>query len=204
MKSIFAMLFLSAALLAHAADPALLNAAKAAQPAVIESLRAMVAIESGSANVAGLTRMADLLEARLKALGAQTERIKVTRGPGAFMVKATLTGSGRKRLLMIGHMDTVYPEGILASQGYRMDGNKLYGPGIADDKGGLAVILHSLEILKAAGWRDYAQLTVLINPDEEIGSVGPGGLIPKPAPGRDRGPSCRPAPAETVAKGTRF
>src|SRR5260221_1799798 len=101
MKSVLAVLFLLTSCLAHAADPALLNAAKAAQPAVIESLRAMVAIESGSANVPGLTLMADLLEARLKALGAQTERIKVTRVPGAFMAKSTLTGSGRNRVLSI-------------------------------------------------------------------------------------------------------
>src|SRR5258706_2269040 len=81
-----------------------------------------------------------------------------------------------------------------------MDGNKLYGPGIADDKGGLAVILHSIEILKAAGWRDYAQLTVLINPDEEIGSVGSGELIAKLASEHDVVLSCEPTPAKAVFK----
>ncbi|SDD97264.1 hypothetical protein SAMN05216345_12524 [Cupriavidus sp. YR651] len=45
---------------------------------------------------------------------------------------------------------------------------------IADDKGGIAVILHALEILKAKGWSDYAQLTVLLNSDGEAGSVGSG------------------------------
>jgi len=48
-------------------------------------------------------------------------------------------------------MDTVYREGVLKEQPIRQDGNKLFGPGIADDKGGLAVILHSLRILKTAG-----------------------------------------------------
>jgi len=186
--------------LAHAQDAALLAAAKAAQPAVIESLKEMVGIESGSANVAGLVRMADYTENRLKALGAQTERIKVSKGPGAYMVKATFTGTGRKRLMLIGHMDTVYPAGILASQPIKADGNKLYGPGIADDKGGLAVILHSLAILKAAGWRDYATLTVLMNPDEEIGSIGSGETIAALAAEHDVVLSCEPTVSKAIAK----
>ena len=56
--------------------------------------------------------------------------------------------------LLIGHMDTVYQKGILAAQPWRVDGNRIYGPGIADDKGGLAVILHSLKNLGDAGWRE--------------------------------------------------
>ena len=65
-----------------------------------------------------------------------------------------LQGKGQRRLMLIGRMDTVYWPGILASQPIRQDGNKLYGPGIADDKGGLAVVLHSLAILQAQGWQD--------------------------------------------------
>jgi glutamate carboxypeptidase len=185
---------------AQAPDAKLLSAAQAAQPAVIESLKEMVNIESGSANVAGLARMADFAERRLAAIGARTERIKVSKGPGAAMVKATFTGTGSRRLMLIAHMDTVYPEGILATQGYRVDGNRVYGPGIADDKSGIAVILHSLEILEAAGWRDYAQLTVLLNPDEEIGSIGSGETIAELASGHDAVLSCEPTVAKAIAK----
>ena len=198
----FAVLLLGCALLARAAGPdaALLGAARAAQPAVIESLKEMVAIESGSANLDGLARMADFAERRLKALGAQTERIKATSGPGAFMVKGMLTGNGQKRILMIAHMDTVYPPGILSSQPYKVDGNRLYGPGIADDKGGIAVILHALAILKDAGWRDYAQLTVLFNHDEEVGSTTSGEAIAPLADQHDYVFSCEPTGAKAVAR----
>ena len=144
--------------------------------------------------------MADFAEARLKALGARTERIKVSRGPGASMLRATLEGSGRKRILLIGHLDTVYPEGILASQPVKTEGNRLYGPGIADDKGGIAVILHTLEILKAQGWRDYARLSVLLNPDEEIGSIGSGEAIAAAADEHDVVLSFEPNAAKAVAK----
>ena len=180
-------------------DVALLEAARKAQPAVVESLKDMVTIESGSANAEGLTRMADYTERRLKELGAQTERIKATRGPGT-LVKGTFDGTGTKRLMMIAHMDTVYPVNTLASQPYRLDGNKLYGPGIADDKGGIAVILHSLQILKDAGWRGYARLTVLFNPDEEIGSVGSGEAIAALADEHDVVLSYEPTAAKAVAR----
>jgi glutamate carboxypeptidase len=188
--------------MAHAAGPdaALLAAARAAEGKVVSDLREMVRIESGSANLAGLAQMAAFVEGELKALGMQTDRVKMTAGPGAAMVVGTVAGSGRKRIMLMGHMDTVYPEGILKTQPYRVDGARIYGPGIADDKGGIAVILRSLAILKAAGWRDYAMLTVLFNPDEEIGSVGSGDAIATLAAVQDYVLSCEPTAAKAVAK----
>jgi len=184
---------------AAAPDTALLEAARAAQPALVQSLREMVSIESGSANAAGLAQMASYTEKRLQALGAKVERVAVTKGPGT-MVKGTFTGTGKRRIMLIAHMDTVYPANTLATQPIREDGNRLYGPGIADDKGGIAVILHSLEILKNKGWRDYAQLTVLFNPDEEVGSVGSGETIAQLADQHDVVLSCEPTAAKSVVK----
>jgi glutamate carboxypeptidase len=185
--------------LAQAADEKLLAAARAAQPAVIESLREMVLIESGSLDAVGLKGMADYVEGRLRALGAVTERLKAGAGPGE-MVKATFTGTGKRNFLLIAHMDTVYGKGILASEPYRQDGNKLYGPGIADDKGGIAVILHSLAILRDAGWKEYARLTVLFNPDEEVGSDGSGETIAALGDAHDVVLSYEPTAAKAVAK----
>ena len=61
---------------------------------------------------------------------------------------------------------------MLAKQPFRVDGNRAYGLGIADDKQGVALILHTLAILKAMNFRDYGLITVLINADEEISSPG--------------------------------
>ena len=185
--------------LAQAADEKLLAAARAAQPAVIESLREMVLIESGSQDAAGLKSMADYVEARLRALGAATERSRAGIGPGD-MVKGSFTGTGKRSFLLIAHLDTVYPKGILASEPYRQEGNKLYGPGIADDKGGIAVILHSLALLRDAGWKDYSRLTVLINPDEEIGSNGSGEAIAALGDAHDVVLSYEPTAAKAVAQ----
>lgn len=186
--------------LAHAApDATLLEAARAAQPKLIESLKEMVSIESGSRNAAGLAQMAAYAEKRLAALGATTERVKPKSGDSPI-VKGTLTGNGKARIMLIAHMDTIYPPNTLATQPIRQDGNKLYGPGIADDKGGIAVILHALEILQASGWRDYARITVLLNADEEIGSDGSGELIAALGEQHDVVLSCEPTAAKAVVK----
>ena len=197
--TLFAAVAWGAASSAWAADEKLLAAARAAQPAVIESLREMVLMESGSQDAAGLKSMADYLDARLRALGASTERSVSGIGPAEW-VKGTFVGTGKRSFLLIAHMDTVYPKGILATEPYRQEGNKLYGPGIADDKGGIAVILHSLSILRDAGWRDYARLTVLFNPDEEIGSNGSGETIAALGEAHDVVLSYEPTSAKAVAK----
>ncbi|HEY9063794.1 MAG TPA: glutamate carboxypeptidase, partial [Burkholderiaceae bacterium] len=184
-----------------APDTKLLDAATKAQPAVIDTLKSLVLIETGSADVDGLAKMATLLDDRLKALGFKTERRKATAGAGADIVIGTLKGTGKRHIMLQAHMDTVHQSGILQTQPYKQDGNKLYGPGIADDKGGLAVILHALAILRDAGWQDYATLTVLINPDEEVGSVGSGEIIAALADQHDTVLSFEPTAAKTVAPG---
>ena len=194
--------------LAFAASPAsaapdakLLAAANAQQPAVIETLKSLVMIETGSGDVEGLAKMAGYLDDRLKALGFKTERRKATAGAGADIVIGRLSGSGKRNIMLQGHMDTVYLPGILQTQPYKVDGNKLYGPGIADDKGGLAVMLHTVKIMNDAGWKDYNTLTVLINPDEEVGSVGSGEIISALADQHDTVLSFEPTVAKAVAPG---
>src|SRR5262249_15296877 len=141
----------------------------------------------------------DYVEGRLRTLGARTERIPATTGHGA-LVKGTLTGTGSLRAMLIAHMDTVYAKGILETEPFRQEGNLLYGPGIADDKGGIAVILHALQVLKESGWRDYATIVVVFNPDEEIGSVGSGKTIADLGADSDVVLSFEPCAAKAIAK----
>jgi glutamate carboxypeptidase len=145
----------------------------------LKTLESLVSIESGSRDRAGLDQISALLYSRLKDLGAQVEFIE----PGARiykmydtpehpgrMVKAVFKGQGSKKILLIAHMDTVYLKGMLAKQPFRLEGDRAYGLGIADDKQGLALILHTLETLKQLKFKDYGQITVLFNGDEEISS----------------------------------
>ncbi|MBL8290149.1 MAG: M20/M25/M40 family metallo-hydrolase [Rubrivivax sp.] len=150
-------------------------------PAVLESLKALVAIESGSRDLEGLERIAALVAGRLAAAGMAVQTLPAQApsfnpqlkgakvGP---MVMARKAGTGKRRVLLIAHMDTVYPRGMGARQPFRVEGDRAYGLGISDDKGGVALILHTVELLERMRFTDYAELAALINGDEEIGSAG--------------------------------
>ena len=177
-----AALMSSASPIHAAANEAVLALAKKEQPALIETLKQLTAIESGSRERAELDKIADVLANRLRDLGgkvemiepaeADTVRLSDTPEKIGKMVKGTFTGTGTKKILLIAHMDTVYPKGMAAGQPFKIDGDRVYGLGIADARGGLATILHSLAMLKAMNFRDYGTLTVFFNADEEIGSPG--------------------------------
>ena len=111
--------------------------------------------------------------------GADTYRMQDTPKQIGRMVKAGFTGTGSKKIMLIAHMDTVYLRGMSEKQPFRIDGDKAYGLGIADDKQGVAVILHTLAMLKAMNFKDYGLITVLINGDEEISSPAARGPFAK-------------------------
>ena len=166
-------------------EPVLSLAAKE-KPALLETLRIVLQIlKSGSRDFEGLERIAKLIAGRLQALGGQVELVeasdvyKMEDTPEQIgkMVRATFTGTGTKKILLLAHMDTVYPRGMLVKQPFRIKGDRAYGVGIADDKQGIAVIIHAVAMLKAMNFRDYGTLTVLINADEEISSPGSRSLI---------------------------
>ncbi len=166
-------------------NDALLNAATAAQPAVVKTLERLVNIETGTGTADGLAAMATLLEAELKALGATVTRDKAVGDVVGDNLIGRITGRGGKRILLMAHMDTVYLKGTLAKAPFRVDGARAFGPGIADDKGGIAVILHTLALLKAANFQDFGTITILFNTDEEKGSFGSRDLIQKIAAEND-------------------
>ncbi len=93
------------------------------------------------------------------------------------MVHARLKGTGTRSVLLIAHMDTDYPRDMAAKQPFRVAGDRAYGLGIADDKAGVALILHTVALLQKIGFKEYSELAVLINADEEIGSPGSGPTI---------------------------
>lgn len=189
---------------AQGRDDSLLTAATAEQPAVVKTLERLVNIETGTGDATGLAAMGQLLEAELKAVGATVTRHAAEAGVVGENLVGRIDGKGGKRILLIAHMDTVYVRGSLAKAGFRVEGNRAYGPGIADDKGGIAVILHTLKLLKARGFQDFGQITVLFNTDEERGSFGSRTLIQQVAGQHDHVLSFEPtgAPKEDMTLGT--
>ena len=165
------------------------------QQPLLDTLRDLVSIESGSKDVEGLEKIAALIAERLRALGGAVEvvpptdvyRMEDTPAKTGAMVKAEWKGSGTKKILLIAHMDTVYLRGMLKDQPFRIDeaSGRAYGLGIADDKQGVALILHTVAMLNKLGFKDYGTLTVLVNGDEEISSPGSRSTISRVASTQD-------------------
>ncbi|WP_395348387.1 M20/M25/M40 family metallo-hydrolase [Variovorax sp. UC122_21] len=186
-RALLPMLLAGAAATAAAApDARIAELAAAQKQPLLDSLSQLVAIESGSRDLEGLEKISDLIAAKLKALGGEVElidpsaeayRMEDTPEKIGRVVRATFKGTGTKKIMLIAHMDTVYTIGMLNRQPFRVEGDKAYGLGIADDKQGVAVILHAVAMLQALKFKEYGTLTVLINGDEEISSPGSRALL---------------------------
>jgi glutamate carboxypeptidase len=171
-----------------------LSAVQAQKQAYLDTLRDLVNIESGSDDREGLDRISQLISDKLKALGGEVEfvepgndayRMRDTPPKIGRMVHATFKGAGTKKVLMIGHMDTVYRRGMLARQPFRVDAEKAYGLAISDDKQGVAMIIHTIAVLKQLGFRDYGTVSVLINADEEVSTPGARHMMSRLGAGHD-------------------
>ncbi len=158
-------------------DTRVWEAAKAARPAEVALLRQMVDIDSGTGDAVGAKAIDDILAPRLQALGAQV-RILPPEAPklGDNLV-AVLNGQGRSRILIICHVDTVFPAGEAERRPYTEKGDKAFGPGVSDEKGGAAQAVTALGLLKQLGVSDYGRITLLAETSEETGSPGTHALI---------------------------
>ena len=168
--------------LARSPDAAVQAAAAAQRQPLLVSLKEFADIEAGSRDHEGIAQATELLGTKLKALDGQVQFIEPLEATNyrmmdtpekiGRMVKATCTGTGSKRIMLIAHIDSVYPKGMAAKQPLRIEGDKAYGLGISDEKQGVAMIVHVVAMLKALNFNEYGLLTVLVNGDEEISSPG--------------------------------
>jgi len=140
----------------------------------IEALEELVNIDSGSFTPEGVNRVADRCEARFRAHGWSVERIFHRPAEGepqlGDLLIGRLEGSGGPRVLMIGHMDTVFDPGTAAERPFRIADGRATGPGVSDMKGGLLLGFVAVEVLQEAGFGGFGRITYVNNPDEEIGS----------------------------------
>lgn len=167
----------SAANAAPRPDQAILTAAKAAYPGEMSLLEQIVNIDSGTGNVEGGQKIQAILAQRLAAIGAKVE-LKPAEVPGLPPnLVATLTGAGKGRVLLIGHIDTVFEPGEAAKRPFRIEGSLGHGPGVMDEKGGVVTGVTALELLHKLKFNNFAKITLLLETSEEQGSVGTQKLI---------------------------
>ncbi|WP_122869129.1 M20/M25/M40 family metallo-hydrolase [Pseudomonas viridiflava] len=200
--SVIAFSILSAsAFAADISSEQLLKKAETEQTAYLETIKQLVDVDTGTGQAPGLKTISALLVERLKALGAEVTTTPATPSAGDNIV-GTIKGSGTRSFLLMVHYDTVFGPGTAAKRPFKQDGVRAYGPGVADAKGGVAMILHSLKLLQEEGFKDFGTLTVLFNPDEETGSSGSKKIIAELARQHDYVFSYEPPDKDAVTVAT--
>ncbi|MCL6683526.1 M20/M25/M40 family metallo-hydrolase [Sphingomonas alba] len=139
----------------------------AEQARTLAMLEKWVNQNSGSLNIEGVTRVRDMLRAELEPLGFDVQWVDMRATGRAGHIVARHKGNGAgKRLLLIGHLDTVF-EPDSPFQKWTRQGDWAEGPGSGDDKGGMAVMIAALRAMQAAGTLKNADISVVLTGDEE-------------------------------------
>lgn len=163
---------------------------------MLAQVQAWSAINTGTANLAGLAAQADALAQAFAALSgtvALVDPAPVTAiaadgsaydKPHGQHLVVRVRPQANRRILLTGHMDTVFPADHPFQRQTWLDGETLNGPGVADMKGGIAVMLHALLAFEASAHAPALGYDVLINSDEETGSLASAALIAELAAGK--------------------
>ena len=182
---------------------------------MIETVKSWSRINSGSRNADGLERMRGALETAFSELGGQISSVDLKPStavlPDGTVTEQAYTPSFRCsvrpdapiKIVLTGHHDTVFPKDSHFQDIDYWDDDTLNGPGVADMKGGILVMLHGLLALERSPHRDKIGYDVLISPDEEIGSLGSGPVIMDLGGKADLGMTYEPALADGSLAGAR-
>ncbi len=164
--------------------------------AMLAQVKAWSAINTGTANLAGLAAQAEALAEAFSALPGSVELVDpapvtaIAADGSAFdkphgrHLVVRVRPEANRRILLTGHMDTVFPVDHPFQRQTWLDGDTLNGPGVADMKGGIAVMLHALMAFEKTAAATALGYDVLINSDEETGSLASAGLIADLAAGK--------------------
>src|SRR3978361_2141509 len=139
--------------------------------AMLQGLRAWVECESPTWDASAVDRMLDLAAREMAIMGASIERCSGRQGfGGCVRARFPHPKQGEPGILIAGHLDTVHPVGTIEKLAWRRDGNKCFGPGIFDMKGGNYLALEAIRQLARASFTTPLPITMLFTPDEEVGT----------------------------------
>jgi len=151
-------------------EQAMVSYIQATEQASNDLLKQLVEINSGTRNLEGVRAVGKIITAQLDELGFQTKWIPMdeVKRAGTLVAEHACPEPGKcgKRMLLIGHMDTVF-EKDSPFQTYTVNGNIATGPGTNDMKGGLVIMLYALKAMQAAGVLKQTDITIVLSGDEE-------------------------------------
>jgi len=145
------------------------------QPELLQRLKLLVNIDSGTGQTEGINAIMSYLEHWLDEIGFAVT-LHNSEAFGNNLV-ARRHGRGQASLLLVGHVDTVYPPGAVMTQPFHIRDGIAFGPGVIDMKSGVLMGIHTLQALLETGYEEYRDLVVVFNNDEEVGSSGSASLL---------------------------
>lgn len=161
---------------ASAKNEDLYKRAVESKPELITLLGRLVSIDSGTGSENGLAAVGAIVTEEVNKLGMQVALSSAAPAVGNNLV-ATLNGTGKAKILLMAHMDTVFADGTAAARPFRIQGDRAYGPGVMDDKGGIVTAIYALKLMQQMKFTDFARITLMVNTNEETFSKGTRGLI---------------------------
>ncbi len=138
------------------------------QAEFLDDLRALVNIDCGTSNKTGVDAVGGLFRDRLRAAGFELTEFPLSEYGDCCL--ATLNGNGRARILLVGHLDTVYPDGTAPARPMQIEGRRSIGPGVSDMKSGLLAGLYAVRALRHFGFNEFDRIDFFVNTEEEIDS----------------------------------
>ncbi|PSB42841.1 M20/M25/M40 family metallo-hydrolase, partial [Chamaesiphon polymorphus] len=144
-----------------AADSSIYEKAQQAQPIFLKYLEKIVNIDSQTNDTQGLMQVENLIIQQLKSLGPEIKTVTAKPNAGNTIV-ATIAGTGRGRILLLAHTDTVFKQGTVAQRPFKIVNGKAFGPGVMDDKGGILLGVEALKIIKETNFTNFETITFLI------------------------------------------
>ncbi len=139
------------------------------RPRTLEMLRELVEVESPTESRAAVNRCVGLVEGWVRALGGKSRRERQTAAGDLLIARFGPARSAAKPLMLLGHLDTVWPEGTLAKMPFKLSQGRAWGPGVLDMKAGVVMALSALGLLVETGLL-RRPVVFLLNSDEETGS----------------------------------
>ncbi len=146
---------------------------------LLDGIRKWVEVESHTPDTAGVNRMMDVCATGWREAGAKVTRIPGSKGLGDHLVVASAWGGEGPGILVLCHLDTVHPKGTIEELSFRIDGDRAYGPGIYDMKGGAYLAFAAYRAIVAGGKATPLPIRFLYVADEETGSTTSRALIEK-------------------------
>jgi glutamate carboxypeptidase len=151
--------------------------------AFLADLATLVGLDSGSYDREDVEQVGDWLRARCATWGA--EIVLHDGGTFARSFAATLRGTGRGHIMLLGHMDTVFSHGTTAERPLRLVDGRAIGPGTCDMKGGLLTAIYAIEALRRLSLDHFATVRFVCNSDEEVGAPSSSAFVERMAQGMD-------------------